>query len=171
MKHLMRTYIDICLLRANPQDLPASTFLLALAILWYYLGSLILAMVSLDFGIAFLFALVDTLLLSVLAWLLLWTRNLASRFEQTLSALAGTGALLSVFGWPILLWEHTMAGDLNEAVLPAMLLLVIMIWNIVVIGHILRHALSTSMAFAAALSILYMFVSLNVLRGLFFTVG
>lgn len=54
-------------------------------------------------------------------------------------------------------------------VLPTLLLLALLFWNLVVVGHILRHALSTNLGMGAVLATVYMYVSLSIIKILFFS--
>lgn len=170
MKLLVLRFIEICLLRAAPQDLPSSTVLLGLTLTAYSMAGLLLSLVNTDLAHAVLLVVVDVLILTVLAYMILWTRMLTARFVQTLTALAGTGALLEFSAWPVLYWQQLSTSTDNPGLLIASLLLwAWLFWNVVVVGHILRHALSISFFNGALLSLLYMFISVSVIRVLFYS--
>src|SRR5690606_15422087 len=103
MGKLIGRFIDICLLRAGPQDLPASSVLRSLALFAYVASGVMILLPSVSFGSAVAQALVDTLLLVVLLWAVLRWRGLPERFAQALTALAGTGALLGLAALPLVL--------------------------------------------------------------------
>src|SRR3989344_4139449 len=92
----LKIFLGICLLRANPQDLPTSNRLMLAALIAYGLADVIGVLDMLSLGSAALAAAVDTLLLIVATHLALRWRHAENRFPQTLSALAGCGALLSL---------------------------------------------------------------------------
>lgn len=171
MDRLLRRFADICLLRAGPQDLPASRFLLGLSAGAYLLAGVLISLQNLNVLQAALLVLVDAALLALLLFLVLWIRDRLARLLQTLTAFFGAGALLELVAWPILAWQqHALSGEtVTPALLAASLLLwVWLFWNLMVIGHILRHALSTLLPVGVALGLLYMFVSFSVSRILFF---
>jgi len=170
MKLLLLRFIDICLLRAGPQDLPASTVLLTLTLIAYSTAGLLLSLVSTSLTNALLLVVADVLLLAGLAYLILWIRLLTARFLQTLTALTGTGAILEFSIWPVLYWQQLSVATNGPGLLIASLLLwVWLFWNIAVVGHILRHTLSTTFFNGALLSLLYMFISISVVRTLFYS--
>ena len=114
---------------------------------------------------AVLAALLDTLLLSVLCYVLLWARLLGQRFIQTLTALAGSGAMLGWFTVPLILWQKQVVMPATGiAVLPSILLLLWMGWNVVVVGHILRHALSTAFVLGVGLAGAYAYITFQLIR-------
>lgn len=171
MSRLLRRYFDICLLRAGPQDLPASPFLLGLSLAAYFVVGVIISLQNLDVLAAASLVIVDTALLAALLFALLWVRQFSNRYLQTLTALLGAGVILELVAWPVLAWQQqAIAGDtITTGLMVASLLLWIwLFWNLMVIGHILRHALSTLLPIGVVLGLLYMFISFSVSRILFF---
>ena len=79
----------------------------------------------------------------------------------------GTGAILGLFALP-LLFMQMQTGD-QPALLPSVLILGLMIWNLSVAGHILRHAISAPFFVGVLLALVYMYVSISVMRSLFVT--
>ncbi|MEO5574321.1 MAG: hypothetical protein ABIR48_07560 [Gammaproteobacteria bacterium] len=156
MPKLLRIIIDICILRAKPEDVPASTTLLGATLAVYASVSLALASVSLPLNKALLYALADTMVLAVLTHTLLLLRRFPARLPQTLTALAGTGALFGLIGLPF--------AQLTEL---EPLLFALLIWNVAVSAHILRHALSVSFIMGVVASLGYLLMAVAVTAALF----
>ncbi len=172
MLRVIQIYWNICMLRAGPQDLPASHVLLAAALLAYAAVAVLIAHTILpNYSAAALAAAVDTLLLAVLSRGLLWARMLTKRWNQTCSALAGTGCIFEIILWPINIWQHAISNSEPRFSLPLVLVLTILVWNVAVIAHILRHALTTSLFNGALLAVLYTYVTISAFRGLFIAAG
>lgn len=148
-------FLRICLLRANPQDLPASNALLALALLAHAAADVLSLRGMVESRAALQAAVIDTVLLVALAHTALLLRNHADRARQTLTALAGCGALLTVL-------SHAAVTLAQPVVAPPVTALPFIVWFVLVYGHILRHALSTGFALAAGLGLAYLFVSVLV---------
>jgi hypothetical protein len=165
---LIRRFIDICLLRAGPQDLPASRFLTGVTLVMYGAVGLVLALQTVKLPRAVLVVAVDVGLLAGLLFLLLWIRQLLNRYLQALTAFLGTGAVLEVLVMPIVLWQQPAPGSgMGLGITFASLVLwAWLLWGLLVVGHILRHTLSTGLAFGVMLGLLYMFVSFSVMRSL-----
>jgi hypothetical protein len=155
----LKIFLGICLLRANPQDLPTSNRLMLAALIAYGLADVIGVLDMLSFGSAALAAAVDTLLLIVATHLALRWRNAENRFPQTLSALAGCGALLSLLAWGA-------AGLTREWLPPPWVWAPFLLWYTLVFGHVLRNALSLALPAGVAVSLLYIILSMGV-TGLF----
>jgi hypothetical protein len=79
----------------------------------------------------------------VFTWLVLLIMQKPARLMQTLTALAGTGAMLGLLGMPLMLQaSRTPAGSEPAAAL-VMGWLALLVWSIAVQAHIFRHALSS----------------------------
>jgi len=110
---------------------------------------------------------VDIILLAGLTWLVLWVRLLANRYVQTMTALAGCGAILALLAWPLLLWQQYSGSSVIETFV-ALVMWLWFFWQIMVFSHIISRALSTSLFIAAGLALIYMFISYSVAQTLFF---
>ena len=165
MIQLIKMFWDICAVKAAPQDLPVSSFLLGLALLAYLVTGAVVAAFQWPLAQAIPAALLDTVFLTVLSRVLLWARMLSGRFVQTLTALAGSGAVMTVIALPLVLWQSFVGvTDANAPTLPSWLLMIWMIWNVVVVGHILRHALSTVLPLGIGLAAVYAYITFQLMR-------
>jgi len=164
MNALIILIFNIMRLRAAPQDLPHSRFLMLLCIGTYLLMGLVIASLDQTFGLALLSAGIDTVLLIGLAWLALWIRDFRGRIIQTVTAFAATGTLFELIGWPLVAYLHQVNAD-NPGSL-SILLLALIIWNISVVGHILRHAVDVPMWVGTGIALLYIYTSIRVMIAL-----
>ena len=170
MNLLISRFFEICLLRARPQDLPASTVLLSLSLIVYFVSGLLLSLLNADLGKSLILVCVDVFMLAGLVYLLLWIRMLTRRYVQTVTALAGSGAILELTAWPLLYWQNIISVTNSPALLIASLLLwAWLVWNVIVVAHVLRHTLTTSFFNGTLLSVLYMFISVSVIRIVFYS--
>lgn len=155
----LKIFLEICLLRAAPQDLTSSRAGMIGALAAYALADIVAAYDILTLESAVSAAVVDTLLLAVATQLLLQWRRFDNRMTQTLTALAGSGALLSMLAW-------TGAVLMRDLLPPEWIWAAFLVWYTLVFGHILRHALSISFALGVGAGILYLILSMGV-TGLF----
>jgi hypothetical protein len=167
MLQLIRAWFDICLLRRTPQELPASAYLLGLSLCCYGLVSVLVSLQSYIFSKALLLAAVDLGLLVIFVWSLLYLQRKTARVNQTLSALAGSGSLMGLIALPLLLaiGPDTVAEPVPPLLLSVWLLL--LLWNLFVMAHIIRHALSSSFAIGFGISLLYALLNMQVIATLF----
>jgi hypothetical protein len=103
---------------------------------------------------AILAALLDTSLLMVITSSLLLIVRYPARINQTLTALAGTSSILGILSIPLLFWLKQLQLQPNEVALPELLLIGLIVWNIVVYAHILRHALEVPLVMGVGLTII-----------------
>lgn len=158
MQALFNLFLDICLFRKGPQHVPPSVALLKACLLTYGLSGLLVLVLSTPAPVAILQILLDLVLLSGLVYLALTLHQRLRRFEQTLSALTGTGALMGLLALPLMSWivHQQPSGDTQ---LPSLLLLALMVWSIAIMAHILRLAFETSVWVGALYALGYTFLS------------
>lgn len=161
MLALLKLYRDLCLLRAAPQDLPFSRFLMLLSIVCYALVGLGVSLLDQDLGLSLVSAGVDAALMIGLAYLGLWIRDRIPRAVQTITALTGTGAFFGLLGWPLIASLQQVADDTPSSL--SLLLLGLIVWNMVVIGHILRHALDIPLWVGTGVALMYIYTSIRVM--------
>lgn len=160
---LLHLFLDICLFRKGPQDVPDSRFLLGLVLAFYLgVGTLLLTP---ETGLAqalWQTGLEEIMDLALVAGLLATVGRLG-RYRQTATALLATDALISALAMPPL---QMLAGAGGKP-LAAMLWLALLIWHIAIMAHILRHALSQPLGISVAVAVLYTTVLFQVMAFLF----
>ncbi|HWP94706.1 MAG TPA: hypothetical protein VNL72_03120 [Gammaproteobacteria bacterium] len=149
-------WCGICTLSRGPQDIPGSLQAVGAALAGY-LAATVALLVAQDVESARIpgLALADATLLAVCGALLLYLRGLPHRLPQTLAALYGTGALLTLLVVPVVAWIGGAESGASLNPLPVLLLLMLLGWQVAVIGHILRHALDMPGWAGLALAVLY----------------
>ena len=149
MTEFLRFFIRLARLQQAPQDLPASTPLLLICLLVNVLvgvagGSRYFGSV----GTALLANLLDVAVVAGMVWLLLSVNKHQVRFVQTTTALYGVGAL---FGLLMLLVDGLTLG--GGGPVAGLLMLALLVWAHVTMGHVLRHALNQTLAGGIALAV------------------
>ena len=81
-------------------------------------------------------------------FLLLYLLNKAARINQTLAAMAGAGSLLGLVAFPLVLMQGPENADGAVPVALSLVWVALLVWNLVVSAHILRHALSARLPLA-----------------------
>ncbi len=157
MLQFAHLFLDIALLRRNPQDLPASPLLLRISLVAVVVSYVLALGPRYSLAESLARAVVDVAFLGLFVYLLLAWARLTPRFTQSFTALCGTGTILNLVSWPVF-------GLLNEdgsgngfAALGLLLMMVIVVWGITVTAHIFRQALNRDWLQALAVSMVYMF--------------
>lgn len=163
---LFREFLNICLLQRAPQDLPASGTLLVVSLLFSGLGSVIIASGSLDPLSAVFAALLEIVFLCVAIYVLLSVCGLRQRWLQTVTAIAGVNAVLLLFALPLFAWMLWLQSRSLNASLPLLLFYGLIIWNVMILGHIFRHALSTLLPLGVLVALVYYSTSIILINSL-----
>lgn len=167
LRTLAKAFLDICLLRKGPQDLPKSIVLLTVCAITYACIDVLLTVQTRSVIESLLVTLVDVSFLLAVTYLILRQHKLVERWTQTMTALFGTGVILGLFIFPLVYGggQHQYADWLQQVILFLFLLMVI--WNIAVLSHIVRHAISTSIGIGVLIAILYIWMSSLLITMLF----
>jgi peptidoglycan/LPS O-acetylase OafA/YrhL len=168
---LLKLFIDICRLRAKPQDVPASSALLLLTIV-LALVSGILAISGSVYGFmqTAIISLMDVAVTLILLSLILKLMNLSSRLLQTATAIFGTGAIINLLSLPVMLLMNSGAENPGYQLLGALLYFALLIWGLTVMAHILRHSFQLPLTGGLLIAIGY-FLLINTLIQTFFPAG
>ncbi len=164
MYRLFQYFTDLVLLRARPQDLPPSSALLWL-LSWLYVLLETVHMAGVfetpweDFAISLL----DLVLLLGASWLLLAATRHGARWLQTATALVGGGIVILLVAIPLSL----AMGESGVGQLAMLLYWVLIVWNQIFLGHVLRHALDVSLLVGIGFGLLYSILSGLILQGVF----
>jgi len=167
LRVIVQPFVQICLLRQGPQDLPTSGILLAITLSAYTLLTALLSNVSMSAANAVVWGLITTVLMVAFTVILLSVQRRPARLVQTLAALAGTGALLTLIALPVFGWLHGADLKAGEGALAWLIVVVLTLWSLAVTGHILRHALSVPYFVGLVLAVVFYLISVSVFRTLF----
>ena len=164
MSALLRFFFELARLRRGPQDLPASSALLALLALLNIVvgtinGSTLFGSVSASFGANLL----DLGLTFLLALALLQTKGRVARWLQTVTAFLGLGALAGL----IILLVRSVAEALGVVELAGLADLVLAIWLHVALGSVLRHALGIPLLAGVIIMLSYTVIAFNLIARVF----
>ena len=166
---LVKAFWDICLLRSPPQRIPKSGLLQGLAVGSYAVVAFIAGLIDRPVWNALFAAAIHTFLLVGLTHVALWVRDHPERSTQTVTAMAGTSTLVGVLLLPLMRGLHGSTGFV--ALLQGLLWLGVLVWSIVIVGHILRHAMSVPFLAGNLLAMVYWYISFRVTSALFIQPG
>ena len=161
---LIKLFLDICLFRQGPQDVPRSRFLLGIVAAANLLFSIVLGLFEVDFPQALIQGLAALALLLTFILVTLTVAGQRDRIEQTLTAAVGGDTLITALGLPLVIARVALPGLQNTA---SLLLLGLMLWEIAVFGHIIRHALNLPYLAGLGVALAYTAISLRVMMTLF----
>lgn len=152
--------LAILLLRAGPQHLPYSLSLFATLTLLYVASGVLVLTTSMSIGQAAANMVLDVAVLLSFSYFCLSLLKYRARFVQMVSALAGTGIAYHLLAWPLFVQIYSMQPQEQGARIAALLMLLLISWQVLVFAHVFRHAMQMSMMRALALSFGYLFLSM-----------
>jgi hypothetical protein len=167
MTQLLRSLVQIALLRQDPGVLPASIVLAALLALAYAVTSALQSWILYGSDRILLRTAVDLGLSLALVWVVLMVTRRGHRCPQTASAVLGIEVLVAPFVVVLLLMQGPATTHYAVWLLARTGAVVVTIWFIVVIGHILRGALETSLVTGVAIALTWVIASRAVADKLF----
>lgn len=164
---LWRTFYAICCFKRKPQDLPVSGELLNLSLVFYVMSSFLLALSTEEIKVAVFTGVIDGLLLALLTYLLLLLMRKPERWTQTTTALAGTGIIFSFLVLPFSFLIVVMNNNDPLIIVPFIFVISLIVWNIGVMAHIIRHALTSSFPFGVLVALVYIWIITTSIRFVF----
>ncbi len=167
MSTLIRFFVELCLLRRGPQDLPGSSALLGLVLAVHLVTAVLVGLAAgLTVPVAVGQGLADALLILGLLLLALRVTDRRPRFLQLATALFGAGVLLGLFALaPLSLVAGAEAR--GEASLAGLPLLVLLFWSLLVTGHILRHGFDLRLGQGVLIAVAYNLLASALVNSLF----
>jgi hypothetical protein len=171
VKPLFKLFFDICLLRARPQDVPASSALMLVAML-AVIATGVPAITGSVGGVdtAIMIGLMDVVLILVLLKLFLTITGLSARLVQTASALFGTGVIINLFSIPVQMLLDSSAEYSATQFIGAMFYFALLVWSLTIMGHVLRHTFKLQLS-SGVLAAMGYFMLVNTLVRLFLPAG
>ena len=157
MNPLLKAFIDLCLFRSGPQDLPGLSWLRNASLLGYFIVGFGLSLSIEELPSALKAVALDTLFLMLLAVVPLVLLKKSERINQTLSAIYGSGILFNLALAPFAVM-YVLAGNQADPLL-ATVITMIGLWNLAVLGNIIRYALNLPLIAGIAIAITYLAVS------------
>ncbi|MFP4154408.1 MAG: hypothetical protein ACOC00_03055 [Halothiobacillaceae bacterium] len=157
---LLRQFFMLSLLRIGPQDLPAGRGPLAIATAFYAVVGLLIV-TSVEAGIEtdthpVVEVALELLMLAGFIGLWVWIREVPNRFGQTLTGAYGVNGMLSLIAWPLLMASPaTEQVDQVQAGPVEFLILGVMLWNLMALGNVFRHAFNVPLAIGFLLGFVY----------------
>ncbi len=171
MKLLFKLFFDICLLRAKPQDVPASNTLMLLTLL-VALVSGVPTIIGHIGGLApaLMIGLIDVVLILVLLRIFLTLTGLSGRLLQTATALFGTGVIMNLLSIPVQILLDSSTESSVSQFIGALLYFALLVWSLVIMAHILRHSFKLQLSSGVLIAMGY-FMLINTLVRLFLPAG
>lgn len=153
-------FVDLCLFKAGPSDVPASQSLLKISLLVYLILGIAINRLDNDWSTSLFVSLAEVLLMLSVTGLLLKFRGYPARYNQTITALAGTGSFITIVGFPVIWWFYQIEPEQQATSYVMLLMVALMFWSLMVTAHIFRQSLDIKAGTAAVLTVIYTMITL-----------
>lgn len=163
-KTLARLFFDICLLKKGPQDVPDSSDVRITVFISYLLAGSVLISSGLSWSDALYQSIIETLLVALFIYVLLLFFSLPHRFKQAITAIYGSGTLITTLSIPFVFWLAALIKNEASTGVAGLAVFLIVCWSFVVMGHIIRETIQKSMAFSLLLTFCYLYLSYQVIN-------
>ncbi len=163
MYPLAKSFFDLALLRLAPQQLPASGFLLSLVVVLFLLIETFGYHITVaNWRVSFIVTIVDIGLMALFAKAVLDLSSHSGRLFKTLVALYGAGCIVQFLSIPFvaLFIRSAAAENYRLTNLSFFALLFFAGWQVLVNGHIYRHALNTKLGWGIIIALAFQVMSL-----------
>jgi hypothetical protein len=157
MSALLSLFLNVLFFKKGPKDVPHSSWLLGVLIGVDLILSTLVGAMDLILASA---VIQSTLSLGLMALFLTLTLKFAGkseRFVKTFTTTTGVDVLMTLLGLTALLLGEVAGGLLGWG------LLLLMVWQMAVLAHILREALSTRLLPAVGLALSYTILAYRVM--------
>jgi hypothetical protein len=152
---VLTVFLEIMLLRGGPREVPASGALLAGSAFVYFLTSVVQSRLVFGAPLAGLRGLADLALTVGLFGGALCACRRGHRVRQTLSAILGTGTLMSLPMIVLVAVRQGLPDDSPVVLVLSILSLPLLVWYLLVISRVMRLALDASQRVGLALAMSY----------------
>lgn len=155
--NLITRFLDICFLKAGPQDLPNSTWLMKFSLVVYFALAVISQLLEYSLSMSLVAAIAELILMMLIVAILLQLRGYSERFNQTVTAMAGTGTIISLIALPLVNLASGISPDQMTFTdnMIMVLIMTVLLWSLMVTAHIFRNALEIKAGLAVALTVVY----------------
>ena len=163
-KTLLRIFVDLCLIKKGPQDVPDSSVLLKAVFFIYFLSGTLLLSSSVALSEAVAQSFIETLLLGFFVYLLLTFFAVKNRFNQSVTAIYGSGALITTLSVPFVFLMGSMTNSEGSTGAVGLIVFLIVCWSFVVLANIIRETIQKSLGICLLLTFCYLYLSYQVIQ-------
>jgi len=156
---LIQHFINLCLLKSRPEHTPYSVPLFLLAIISYMVVAFAAFSLISNPNKTSVIVAIDIIMLLASAYAGLWVCSLLNRALKVVTALAGTGTVMYIVGYPVFSILHLYH---NNTVVSTLIFSVWAIWKVGVTAHIARYGMDLPWWLALGVAVLYVYTYLRV---------
>ena len=159
---IISRFIDLCLFRASPSDIPTSRWLMKVVLLLYFILGVIVNQLDMNWTESLWVSAADVFVMLIVVGLLLSFRGFQARYVQVITALAGAGCCMTIAGFPIIWWFYQIEPEQQATSLALLLMVALLLWGLMVVAQIFRESLEIKSGIAMMVTISYILLTIVV---------
>ena len=163
-KTLLRIFVDLCLIKRGPKDVPDSTVLLKIVFFIYFLSGTMLLSSSIELSEAIIQSFIETVLVGLFIYLLVSFFQVKNRFNQAITAVYGSGALMTLLSVPYVFWMDGLVKNQGSIGVVGLIVFFIVVWGFIVMANIIRETIQKSFSVSLLLTFSYLYLSYQVIN-------
>lgn len=157
---IIKHFINLCGFKTRPEQTPYSLQLMFLTIISYMAMAYVVFSPNLSTAKVILIMFVDVAMLLGFVYAGLWVCSLSNRAVKVVTAMAGSGAVLYVIGFPVIFMLQRYAA---QSIIPTVIFSLWTLWKVGVTAHIIRHGLNIPLWLGLGISVLYVYTYLRIM--------
>jgi len=166
-KTLKNLFLGLCILKNSPKDLPESKALLQISGFLYFIAGAVLIFSGATLVEAVAQSFIEAVLVALFVYGLTQFFSVPYRFTQAVTAIYGSGAIITVVSTPFIFSLQAQATNTESTGFSGLILLLIVCWSIVVMAHIIRETIQKNLATSLLLTFCYLYLSYQVINVLY----
>ncbi len=163
-KTLLRIFVDLCLIKKGPKDVPESAVLLKMVFFIYFLSGTLLLSSSIGLIDAIIQSFLETVLVGLFMYVLVSFFQVKNRFNQAVTAIYGSGALMTLLSVPYIFWMDGLVKNENPIGVIGLVVFFIVIWGFIVMANIIRETVQKSFSISLLLTFCYLYLSYQLIN-------
>jgi glucose-6-phosphate-specific signal transduction histidine kinase len=166
-KSLGYVFWGICVFKKGPEDVPRFHSLTRLFFLIYVTAGAVVFMSSNEFDMAVLLSVMEAATLAGFVFVLLNFFSVPNRFAQVITALYGSGAIMTLLSAPLVYLIDASVRQEESADMARLLLLFVVLWSYTIMGYILHKGTEKPVGVSMLITFCYLYLSFQLLRMMF----
>ncbi len=166
-KKRLRLFLDLCLIKKGPQDVPDNTGLMKIVFFAYFMSGTVLLSADNSIVDAVIQALIDTVLIGLFMYVLVSFFSVPNRFNQSLIAIYGSGALITIFSTPVIFWVQALSNNEQPTGAAGLVVFLIVCWSFVVMANIIKETIQKNLSTCLLLTFCYLYLSYQLINSLY----
>jgi hypothetical protein len=166
-KTLLKLFLNLCLIKAGPRDVPDSNNVLRIVFIAYFVSGTILISSEAVLFDAAVQAFIEAVLVGLFVYGLVNFFSVPQRFNQSIIAIYGSGALITTVSIPFIFWMQSLFNNDQTTGAVGLVVFLIVCWSFMVMAYIIRETIQKNLTTSLLLTFCYLYLSYQLINTLY----